>query len=259
MLIDSHCHLDYLERDGGDVGEIIAEAAEAGVAKIITIGTKWSERAKQIELARRFPTQVFGTIGVHPHEAASDVAPNLKALLGELETHSGLIVGIGETGLDYHYNHSPSAEQRASFRLHCEAAQASGLPLVIHCREAERDLIDDLSTAHGKKPVRGVIHCFSGSQYLADAALEMGFYISVSGIVTFKKADELRTILKTVPLDRLLVETDSPYLAPIPFRGKSNRPAYVVHTAKALAELKAIEFSELATITTANTRQLFGV
>lgn len=254
MLIDSHCHLDYLERDGADIGEILTQAKDAGVQSCITIGTKWQERSKQLDLADRFPS-IFCTLGTHPHEAASQTMPTLDEFVAALNHPKA--IGVGETGLDYYYNHSPKQAQIDSFNLHIEVARATKLPIIIHCRDADDEMADILRSAYDEAPFTGLIHCFSGTQALADAALSIGMSLSISGIVTFKKADSLRDIVKNTPLDRLLVETDSPYLAPIPYRGKSNQPAYVYHTAKAVAELKQISIDELAAATTQNCRTLF--
>ena len=254
MLIDSHCHLDYLERDGVDIDQVIAQAKEAGVQYCLTIGTKWSEREKQVSLANRFPG-IFASIGIHPHETASESAPSLNEFLDFMQQPK--LVGIGETGLDYYYDHSDKDSQMTSFLWHIEAAQITGLPLIIHCRDADEVMIDTITYTQKQKPYKGVVHCFSGSKALAECAIEFGMYLSLSGIITFKSAEALRHIIRDIPLKHLLVETDSPYLAPIPFRGKSNQPAYAAHTAQKLAQIKGVGMEELAKHTSENCRILF--
>lgn len=254
MLIDSHCHLDYLARDE-DLAEVVARARQAGVEALITICTKLSEFPEILSIAERF-NDVFCSVGVHPHEAEQE-GQRAPARLIEL-SHHGKVIGIGETGLDYYYEHSPREQQQDSFRAHIQAARETGLPIIVHAREADDDTIKILRQEQGEGPFTGVIHCFTAGPALAEAALDMGFYISVAGIVTFKKAEELRETLRQVPLDRLLVETDSPYLAPVPKRGKRNEPAYVTHTAAALAELKGVTLEELVQITGDNTARLFA-
>jgi len=255
MLIDSHCHLDYLEREGDDLGAVVERARAEGVSGMLTIGTKLSQAAAVIGIAERFD-RVWCSVGVHPHEAEAEgpAAPDrLVALAGHEK-----VVAIGETGLDFYYDNSPRDAQRASFRQHIEAARRSGLPLVVHSRDADAETVEILRDEQGRgRRVGGVIHCFSGGPALATGALDLGFYISLAGILTFKKAEELRQIAAGVPLDRLLVETDSPYLAPIPHRGKRNEPAFVVHTAAMLAKVKGIGAAEVAAATTENFFRLF--
>ncbi len=254
MLIDSHCHLDYLARDG-DLEEIVGRARRAGVSAMVTICTKLSEFDTVRSIAQRYP-EVSCSVGVHPHEAEQEgqESPDLLRELAKLPE----VVGIGETGLDYFYEHSPREAQQRSFRSHIAAARETGLPLIVHTRDADADTVAILREEVEAGAVTGVIHCFSAGPELAEAALELGFYIGVSGIMTFKKAEELRETLRRVPLERLLVETDAPYLAPVPQRGKQNEPAFVVHTAAALAELKAVEADELAAVTTQNFYTLFS-
>jgi len=254
MLVDSHCHLDYLERDG-DLDEVVARARAAGVGALITICTKLSEFDRVRAIAERFD-EVTCSVGVHPHEAADEGLGD-PARLVELAAHAK-VVGIGETGLDYYYEHAPRARQQESFRAHIRAARQARLPVIVHTRDADEDTIGILREAHAEGPFTGVIHCFTAGPELARAALELGLYISVAGIVTFKKAEALRATLGEVPLERLLVETDAPYLAPVPKRGKRNEPAYVVHTAAALAELKGVPAQELTRITGDNVFQLFA-
>ncbi len=254
MLIDSHCHLDYLARDG-DLEEIVGRARRAGVSAMVTICTKLSEFEIVRGIAQRFP-EVSCSVGVHPHEAAAEGQESPDRLCGL----AGLpeVVGIGETGLDYFYDHSPREAQQRSFRSHIAAARETGLPLIVHTRDADADTVAILREEARDGTLAGVIHCFTAGPGLAEAALELGFYIGVSGIMTFKKAEALRETLRRVPLERLLVETDAPYLAPVPQRGKQNEPAFVVHTAAALAELKAVEADELAAVTTDNFFTLFS-
>ncbi|MCH8998364.1 MAG: TatD family hydrolase [Proteobacteria bacterium] len=254
MLVDSHCHLDYLERDG-DLDEVVARARAAGVGALITICTKLSEFDRVRAIAERFD-EVTCSVGVHPHEAADEGLSD-PARLVELAAHAK-VVGIGETGLDYYYEHAPRARQQDSFRAHIRAARLARLPVIVHSRDADADTIAILREAQAEGPFTGVIHCFTAGPELARAALDLGLYISVAGIVTFKKAEALRATLGEVPLDRLLVETDAPYLAPVPKRGKRNEPAYVVHTAAALAEVKGVSVPELTRITGDNVFHLFA-
>ncbi len=252
-LVDSHCHLDYLERDG-DLDPVVARALEAGVGTMVTICTKLSEFDLIEGIARRFP-QVYCTVGVHPHEAGKECQETPERLL-ELAAHDK-VVGIGETGLDYYYEHAPREAQQVSFRSHIEASRETGLPLIVHARDADDDTVAILQEEHAKGAFPGVIHCFTAGPELARAALEIGFYISLAGIVTFKSAAELRDTVREVPLDRLLVETDAPYLAPVPKRGKTNEPANVVYTAGALAELRGVAAADFADTTTENFFRLF--
>jgi TatD DNase family protein len=253
-LVDSHCHLDYLEREGKDLAAVVERAQAAGVARIVTICTKLSEAAKVIAIAERFPA-VYATVGVHPHEAGQEGVQDPQVLI-DLARHPK-VVGIGETGLDYFYEHSPREAQQASFRAHIAAARETRLPLVVHARDADDDTVSILMDEFRNGAYPAVIHCFTAGPELAAAALEMGFCISLAGIVTFKTAESLRQTVATIPLDRLLVETDSPYLAPAPHRGKQNEPSFVGHTAAKLAEIKGISSAELAAATTANFHRLF--
>jgi len=253
-LVDSHCHLDYLERDGQDLGAVIARARAAGVERIVTIGTRLSEAAKVVAIAERFP-EVYATVGVHPHEAGQEGVKD-PAVLVELASHPK-VVGIGETGLDYYYEHSPREAQQASFRAHIAAARETRLPLVVHARDADDDTVMILREEFKNGVYPAVIHCFTAGPDLAAAALDMGFCISLAGIVTFKTAESLRQTVATIPLDRLLVETDAPYLAPVPHRGRQNEPSFVCHTAAKLAEIKGVSMAELSAATTANFHRLF--
>jgi len=250
MLVDSHCHLDFpdfaAERDA-----VIGRARAAGVGTMLTIGTRLDQFPGVRGIADAYD-DVWCSVGAHPHEAA-DHAAIAVADLASLAAHPR-VVGIGETGLDFHYDHSPREVQEHVFRAHIAAARQSGLPLIIHAREADDDIARILREEEAQP---GVMHCFSSGRGLAEAALELGFYISISGIVTFKNAEELRAIVRDVPLDRLLVETDAPYLAPVPHRGKRNEPAFVAETAAAVAALKGIAADELAAATTDNFFRLF--
>ncbi len=250
-LVDSHCHLDFPDFQG-EVEAVMARARDAGVGAILTISTRLDQFDRVRAVAETFPN-VWCSVGTHPHEAAAE-AVTVAKLLRHLRHPKA--VGIGETGLDYHYDRSPRDSQGESFRLHIEAAKESGLPLIVHTRGADAETIAALKT-HGQG-VAGVIHCFSTSRALAEEALALGFFISLSGIVTFRKADELRDIARDLPLDRLLVETDAPYLAPVPMRGKRNEPAFVAHTAALLAEIKGISRETLAAVTTKNFFRLFS-
>jgi TatD DNase family protein len=252
MLVDSHCHLDY-EPMSADLAGTIARARTAGVGTLLTIGTKLRDFGRVRAIAEGHDN-VFCSVGIHPHEAAEEPADPQRLI--ELARHPK-VVGIGECGLDYYYDHSPRDRQAENFRAHIEAASDTGLPLIVHTRDADDDMARMLTEAKAVGPLKGVLHCFSSSQALATSALALGFYISISGIVTFKNAEALRDVVRTVPLDRLLVETDSPFLAPVPMRGKPCEPAYVTHTAAKVAEIKGIGADELARVTTANFFTLF--
>jgi TatD DNase family protein len=253
MLVDSHCHLDFPEFVP-ELDAVLARAREADVRVCVTIGTTLANFPKVLAVAERFEN-VYCSVGVHPHEAKVEPLTDAAPLLERAQNPK--VVGIGETGLDYYYGHSPREMQIANFRAHIAAARELKLPLIVHTRDAEDDTIAILEEEMGQGAFTGLIHCFTGTQRLADAALGLGFCISASGIATFKKSEELRDVLKTVPLDRLLVETDSPYLAPMPHRGKRNEPAFVKYTAAALAELKGVNLDQLASTTTDNFFRLF--
>jgi TatD DNase family protein len=257
MLIDSHCHLDMSVFDE-DRAETIERARAAGVEIMVEIaGSDIASGSldRGLRLAEEYPF-IYAAIGVHPHEARLyDDA--LEARLLELSRHPK-VVAWGEIGLDYHYDLSPRDEQRAVFRRQAGLARDAGLPLSIHTREAEEDTIEILSeSASEDRGLRGVMHCFTGSRDLARAAVDLGFLISFSGVVTFRNAEELRETARGLPPDRILVETDSPYLAPVPFRGKRNEPRNVVATARFIAELRGIGLDEFAHVTSENFRRLF--
>ena len=253
-LIDSHCHLNYpglAERQD----EVLANARARGIAGFLNISTRQKEWGDVVGVAER-NDDVWATIGVHPHEA--DAHPDLgAAALIEAAEHPR-VIAIGECGLDYYYDKSDRAGQRERFQAHVEAARATGLPLVVHTRDAEEDTAEILAREVGKGGVAGVLHCFTGSAELAKKALDLGFYVSISGIVTFKNARDLQDTAKIVPQDRLLVETDSPFLAPVPNRGKTCEPAFVADTAAFVAELRGEEPEVLGEATTANFFRLFA-
>jgi TatD DNase family protein len=253
MLVDSHCHLDFPEF-APELDAVMARARAAGVATCVSIGTTLAKFPQVRAVAERFD-DVWCSVGVHPHEAKVELLENPAPLL-EAAKHPK-VVGIGESGLDYYYEHSPREAQRANFRTHIAAARQSGLPLIVHTRDADDETIDILREEMPSGPFAGLIHCFTGTQKLADAAVELGFCVSVSGIATFKNSQPLRDIIRTVPLERLLVETDAPFLAPVPHRGKRNEPAFVANTAAMLADLKGVTKEVLADATTANFFRLF--
>jgi|SRR5579862_1602598 len=249
MLVDSHCHLDFAEapeRPG-----IIARARAAGVQTLVTICTKLDEFPLVRSIAES-DADIWCSVGVHPHEAKEELATTAETLVG-FARHPK-VIGIGETGLDFYYEHSPRDEQAQVFRIHIAAAREAGVPLIVHTRDADPETIAILEE---EKPPAGVIHCFSTGRALAERAIELGFYISLSGIVTFKAAQELRDIVHDLPLDRLLVETDAPYLAPVPLRGKRNEPSFITHTAALVAELKGVTPDAFAAATSANFFRLF--
>lgn len=253
MLIDSHCHLDFPELTSDESG-VLARARTAGVAGMLTIGTRLDQFERVRAIAERHDN-VWCSVGVHPHEAKEEGQRTPDRLIEA--TRHPKVVGIGETGLDFYYEHSPRAEQAESFRAHIAASRETGLPLIVHTRNADAETGDMLEEEHGKGAFPGLIHCFSSGRAVAERALALGLYISISGIVTFKAAEDLRAIVRDVPLDRLLVETDAPYLAPIPKRGKTNEPAFVAHTAAKVAELKGVSLAELEAATTDNFFRLF--
>ncbi|MGE5086217.1 MAG: TatD family hydrolase [Bacillota bacterium] len=248
--IDVHCHLNMLE-EGAE--EAIKNAKAAGVRKIITIGTEPNDLPLVLELAHKYAPDVYCTLGIHPHDGkiyTKEVGEFIEA-----NAKDPAVVAIGEIGLDYHYDSSPRDQQREAFRAQLAIAQRTGLPVEIHTRDAEEDTINILKEFKGA--VTGIIHCFTGTSWLAKEALDLGFNISISGVVTFKNADDLRNTVRGLPLDRIHVETDAPFLAPIPMRGKKNTSAYVVHTAKFVAELKGVTVEQLAEQTKANTLRMF--
>ncbi|VEE15115.1 TatD family hydrolase [Ectopseudomonas mendocina] len=254
MLIDSHCHLDRLDlaAHGGSLDAALDAARAAGVGHFLCIGVSADNAATVKGLAERY-ADVDCSVGVHPLDLEPGAEPALDWLLGELEHPK--VVAIGETGLDYHYEPESAALQQASFRLHLEAARIIGKPVIVHTREARADTLALLREA--ALPQAGVLHCFTEDWEMAKAALDIGFYISLSGIVTFRNAEALREVARQVPADRLLVETDSPYLAPVPHRGKPNLPQYVREVAEYLAVLRGVSYETLAEQTSNNFKRLF--
>ncbi|MGH6929156.1 MAG: TatD family hydrolase [Dongiaceae bacterium] len=254
MLVDSHCHLDYYKEEDGELDAVIARARAGGVKAMVTIGTKISQFDRVRGIAERYD-DVYCTVGIHPHEAASEPEIDVDRLV-ELTRHPK-VIGIGETGLDFYYDHSPRDRQAEVFRAHIAAARETGLPLIVHSRDADDATATILEEGAEGAGLHGLIHCFSTTRELSDRATKIGFLISLSGILTFKSAEQLREIAREIPADRLLVETDAPYLAPVPYRGKRNEPAFVAHTARHLAELRGVPPEELAAATTANFHRLF--
>lgn len=253
QLIDTHCHLDFPEF-AQDRDAVVQRARDAGVARMVTISTHASRFAGVKQVAENYD-DVFCTVGVHPHHSGEEGELVEADWLVE-QAKNPKVVGIGETGLDYYYNNSPKELQLESFRRHVQACLTTDMPIIVHTRDADDETYQILKS-EGQGRVKGLLHCFSSGRALAEQALAMGMYISLSGIVTFKKAEELRAVVKDVPLDRILVETDAPFLAPIPHRGRTNEPAYVVHTAAAVAEVKGISLAELAKASTANALRVF--
>jgi TatD DNase family protein len=253
MLVDSHCHLDF-PKLAERLPEVLGRAKAAGVSRMVTISTHVARHPRYRALAEAHG-ELFFTVGTHPHNAGEEPdipAPEIAGLSGHPRC-----IAIGEAGLDYHYDNSPRDVQRRVFRAHIAAARQSGLPLVVHAREADEDMIAIFRDEMGQGAFDAVLHCFSSGRRLAEVGIELGFYISFSGILTFRRSDELREIARATPRERLLVETDAPYLAPEPHRGRPNEPAYVVHTARVLADVVGLEADELAALTTANFYRLF--
>jgi TatD DNase family protein len=254
MFVDSHCHLNYKGLVEDQPG-VLARARAAGVSQMLNISTRASEWDAVIAVAER-ESDVMASVGIHPHEA--DVHPDVEtATLVEKARHPR-VIGIGESGLDYYYDHSDRGRQRESFRNHIAAARETQLPLIVHTRDAEEDTYDILAEEMGKGAYPALIHCFTASQDFAEKVLALGLHISISGIVTFKNAKDLQEAAKAVPLDRLLIETDSPFLAPVPHRGRPCEPAYVADTARFLAELRGEPLETLAEATSANINRLFS-
>lgn len=254
MLVDSHCHLDF-PAFADDFPAMLERARAAGVRTLQTISTRLATVDTILDVASRDP-DIWCSVGLHPHEAATeeDVSPDRIVALAD---HPD-VIGVGETGLDYYYEHSPRERQQESFRNHIEASRRTGLPLIVHARDADYDIVAVLREEYEAGPFPGLIHCFTAGPELARAALDIGFLISISGIVTFKKAENVHAAAREVPLDRLLVETDAPFLAPVPHRGKRCEPAFVARTAAAIAELRQIDPSRLAEATTDNFFRLFS-
>lgn len=253
MLVDSHCHLDFpaLAEEGEAV---LARARAAGVGLMQTIGTRLDTFQRVLAIAEA-NADVCCSVGVHPHRAAKEPVEGPEVLLRWAEHPK--VTGIGESGLDYFYEHSPRDVQARLFRVHIDAARKSGLPLIVHTRDADRDTVEMLRAAMAEGPFTGVVHCYSSSPELGFAAVEMGLYLGLGGIMTFNRSDELRRTVRELPLDRLLLETDAPYLAPEPHRGRRNEPAHVAHVAARLAEIREISRAEVEQATTENFFRLF--
>jgi TatD DNase family protein len=254
MLVDSHCHLDFPDF-APELDAVVARAEAAGVGRMVSISTRVRRHDQILAIAERYPN-VTCSVGTHPHHAHEE----LDITAADLITRAAhpKVVAIGEAGLDYHYDKSPRAAQEQGFRTHIAAARATHLPLVIHAREADDDTARILEEETGKGAFSAVLHCYTGGPELARRAVALGLYISFTGIVTFKNSAALREIAKAVPADRFLVETDAPYLAPLPYRGKRNEPAYVVEVAKVLADVRGVSFDEIAHQSTDNFFRLFA-
>lgn len=254
MLVDSHCHLDFPDfRD--ELDGVVSRANAAGIGRMVTISTRVRRQPELIGIAERFG-DVFCSIGTHPHHAHEELDIGADEIARRTEHPK--VVAIGEAGLDYHYDNSPRDAQEQGFRAHIAAARATKLPLVIHSRDADADMAKILRHEMGKGPFPAVLHCFTGGRELAFAGVELGLYVSFTGILTYKKTDELRAIARDLPADRILVETDSPFLAPGKFRGKRCEPAYVVETAKVLADVRGVSAEDIARQTTENFFRLFS-
>src|SRR4029077_1216752 len=254
MLVDSHCHLDFPDF-ASELDAVVARAEAAGVGRIVTISTRVKRHAQVLAIAERFPN-VTCSVGTHPHHAHEELDVTAEELIARASHPK--VVAIGEAGLDYHYDNSPRAAQEKGFRTHIAAARATKLPLVIHAREADDDIarILEEESKRGKFPF--VLHCFTGGEDLARRGVALGGYVSFSGILTFKSGEDLRKIAASLPEDRILVETDAPFLAPNPYRGKRNEPAYVAETARVLGETRGIDAEGIAKITSANFFRLFS-
>ncbi|MBD2859675.1 TatD family hydrolase [Spongiibacter sp. KMU-158] len=254
MLVDSHCHLDRLDlrHYDGELNAALAAARERGVERMLCIGIDLKNAPDVVAIAQANP-DIYASVGVHPLDIAEDVCAieTLVELAGQDK-----VVAIGETGLDYYYSQERKAEQQLSFANHLQASARSGKPTIVHTRDAREDTLNIIAE-HGDPAVAGVLHCFTESWEMASAAIEMGYYISFSGIITFKSAEELREVVRRVPMERILVETDSPYLAPVPYRGKKNEPKFVVEVAQCVADLKGLSFADVVSQTGKNFNQLF--
>ena len=254
MLVDSHCHLDFPDF-AAELDAVVARARAAGIGRLVTISTRVKKHAQVLAIAERFP-DVFCSVGTHPHNAQEELDIDAKALIAL--TKNPKVVAIGEAGLDYHYDHSPRDAQVKSFHQHIAAARETGLPLVIHARDCDADMARILEQETGQGAFAAVLHCFTGGRDLAMRAIGLGHYVSFTGILTFKNSAALRAIAAELPADRILVETDAPYLAPMPYRGKRNEPAYVLETARVLAETRSVSPDEIARQTTENFFRLFS-
>ena len=255
MIIDSHCHLEY-EPMASNLNEVVSRAYKNNVKYLLSICTTNDSYVKILEIIKHHK-QIYGTYGIHPHEAKNYKKLSVEEIVKKISL-SKKIIGIGETGLDYYYEHSDSTNQKNLFIEHIKASQKLNLPLIVHTRSAEEETLKILKEAKSKKDFKILIHCFTGSKKFAFNLLDLGAYISASGVVTFKKSQDLADTFKQIPENRILVETDSPYLAPIPFRGKPNEPSYIKHTVKFLSELKNKPYETFSEITTRNFFNLFG-
>ncbi len=253
MLVDSHCHLDFPDF-AAELDAVVARARAAGIGRMVSISTRVKKHAQVLAIAEKY-ADVFCSVGTHPHHAAEE--PEIDAATLVAIAKHPKVVAIGEAGLDYHYDKSPRDIQAKSFRQHIEAARQTGLPLIIHSREADADMAALLKEEMGRGPFKAVLHCYTGGRDLALTAVELGHSIGFTGILTFKNSNSLREIAKALPSDRILVETDAPYLAPTPYRGKRCEPAYVVETAKVLAETRGVSPEAIARETTENFFRLF--
>jgi TatD DNase family protein len=254
MLVDSHCHLDFPDF-ATELNAVVARADTAGIGRMVTISTRVRKHPDVLAIAARFPN-VYCSVGTHPHNAHEELDITADELVARAQHPK--VVAIGEVGLDYHYNYSPRDAQERGFRTHIAAARLSGLPLVIHAREADDDMARILTEEMGKGAFPAVLHCFTGGRDLAFTGIELGLFVSFSGVLTFKNSHALREIAAELPGDRILVETDAPYLAPGKFRGKRNEPSYVVETAKVLADTRGVSLEQIARQTTENFFRLFG-
>jgi TatD DNase family protein len=254
MLVDSHCHLDFPAL-AQETEAVLERARAAGVQAMQTIGTRLGTFGRVLAIAEANPG-VYCSVGVHPHRAAKETIDDVAPLLAQVDHPK--VIGIGESGLDYYYDHAPRDVQAGVFRLHIEAARTSGLPLIVHTRDADQDTVRILREAMAAGRFAGVIHCYSSSPELGRQAVELGLYLGIGGILTFRRSDELRATVRELPLERLLLETDAPYLAPEPFRGQRNEPAHIAEIAAKLAEIKEIPIEEVARATTENFFRLFA-
>ena len=254
IIVDSHCHLDFPDFEG-EIPDLVARANDAGVKRMVTICTKLKNEPSVRKIAEEHEA-VYYAAGTHPMSAASEPLASVDQLI-EISQHPKM-VGIGETGLDYHYTAESAEIQKTSLKIHIEASRETDLPLIIHSRAADEDMAAILKDEFKKGQYKCVMHCFSSSVELAKLSLELGFYLSMSGIITFKKSEELRSIFKLAPIDQVLVETDSPYLSPVPFRGKRNEPSYTAHTAEVGATIYGVDYITFANQTTKNFNRLFS-
>ena len=253
MIIDTHCHLDFKEFNE-DFNDVLLNAKNNNISGMQTICTKIDEFPKILDIAKKH-SNIWCSVGTHPHNAESEKHISQDTIKKLCDNDK--VIGIGETGLDYYYENSNKEDQINSFLKHIEIAKITSIPLIIHARDADDDIIEILTTEYNKSPFTGVIHCFTSSYKLAEAALSIGFYISFSGIITFKNAEEIRNSCKKIPIERILVETDAPFLAPVPYRGKRNEPSYITETIKKVAEIKELTVEEVTNITTNNFFDLF--